>query len=125
MMIMKIAIPVVEQSINADVSQSFGRAPHLLIYNTVTKESYFLDNQTVASRGGAGVRVAEVVADHGAKVLLTQRCGKSVEEALRRTEVLAYKAVRGTAKENIEAFLNDKLSLLTEFHDGLHRVETH
>lgn len=121
---MKIAIPVIEQSLNAGVSHAFGRAPHLLIYNTVTKENYFLDNTTVASRGGAGVRVAEVVADHGAKVLLTQRCGKSVEEVLRRSEVFVYKATQGTAKENIEAFLEDKLSLLTEFHDGLHGKAT-
>lgn len=122
---MKIAIPVIEQSLNASVSQSFGRAPYLHIYDSATKESYFLDNTIVASRGGAGVRVAEVVADHGAKVLLTQRCGKSVEEALRRTEVLVYKAIQGTAKENIEAFLDDKLSLLTEFHDGPQKAETH
>ncbi len=121
---MKIAMPVDEQSMNSNVCRSFGRAPHLLFYNTVTKENYFLDNTTVASRGGAGIRVAEVVADHGAKVLLTHRCGKSVEETLRRSEVLVYKAIQGTAKDNIKAFLDEKLSLLTEFHDGLHGVET-
>jgi predicted Fe-Mo cluster-binding NifX family protein len=112
-----------EQSLNASVSLSCGRAPHFLFYNTVSKEHYFLDNRTVASRGGAGIRVAEVIADHGVKVLLAQRCGKSVEEALRKTEVLVYNAISGSAGENLEAFVNEKLALLHEFHEGFHGKE--
>jgi predicted Fe-Mo cluster-binding NifX family protein len=117
---MRIAIPVDEQSLNSDVCRSFGRAPHLLFHNTVTKENYFLDNRAVASQGGAGIRVAQVIADHGVNALLTQRCGINVEEVLRKAEVLVYKAIPGTAKENLDAFMVEKLSLLNEFHQGFH-----
>lgn len=105
---MKVAVPVDEQSLNANISLYCGRAPHFLFYNTISKEYYFLDNRTVASRRGAGLRVAEVIADHGVKVLLAQRCGKGVEEALRKTEVLVYSATPGSAKENLDALANEK-----------------
>ncbi len=64
-----------------------------------------------------------MIADHGVKVLLTQRCGKSIEEALRKTEVLVYHAVPGSAKENLDAFKNEKLALMREFHEEYHGKE--
>jgi predicted Fe-Mo cluster-binding NifX family protein len=124
MMYMRISIPVDEQSLNSEVCRSLGRAPHLLFFNTVTKEQYFLDNRAVASKGAAGTRVAQVIADHGVNALLTLRCGKNTEEVLHKAEVLVYKALPGTAKENLVAFMEEKLSLLDEFHDGLHGKES-
>jgi predicted Fe-Mo cluster-binding NifX family protein len=62
---MKIAIPVDEQAMDSGVCPSFGRAPYFLFYNSTTKETYYLDNAAVASQGGAGIRAAQVIADHG------------------------------------------------------------
>jgi predicted Fe-Mo cluster-binding NifX family protein len=73
---MKIAIPVDEQNLESGVCPSFGRAPYFLFFDTVTKENYYLDNSAVASQGGAGIRAAQVIADHGVKALLTPRCGE-------------------------------------------------
>ncbi len=109
-----------EQSIDTDVCVSFGRAPHFLFYNTATKETYFLDNEAVASQGGAGIRAAQVIADHGVNALITPRCGANAEEVLRKAEVFIYRSVPGTAKQNIEALENNQLSLLHEFHPGFH-----
>ena len=64
---MKIAIPVDEKSLKSNVCISFGRAPYFLFYDTVKKESYYLDNTAVASQGGAGIRAAQVIADQGVK----------------------------------------------------------
>ncbi len=120
---MKIAIPVDEQSLESGVCPSFGRAPYFLIYSTVTKESYFLDNSAVASQGGAGIRASQVIADNGVKALLTPRCGENAEEVLRKSEVFIYKTVPGTAQQNIDAFAAEKLALLTEIHPGFHGHE--
>jgi len=116
---MRIAIPVEKQDLNSNVNKSFGRAPYILFFNTDTKENYFLDNRAVASHGGAGDRVAQVIADHGVRALLVLRCGKNAGEALRKAEVLVYKAIPGTAKDNVKAFVEEQLALLDEFHDGL------
>jgi predicted Fe-Mo cluster-binding NifX family protein len=120
---MKIAIPVDEKSIDSGVCPSFGRAPYFLFYETTTGESYFLDNAAVASQGGAGIRAAQVIADHGVKAVLTPRCGENAEQVLRRAEVLVYKSKPGTAKENIDALLADQLPLLGSFHPGFHGHE--
>lgn len=117
---MKIAIPMNEQSMDTDVSPSFGRAPYFLFYNSVTMETYYLDNTAVASQGGAGIRAAQVIADHGVKALITPRCGENAQEVLQKAEVLVYQSVPGTARQNIEAHLSNQLALLQEFHPGFH-----
>ena len=120
---MKIAIPVDEQNLESSVCPSFGRAPYFLFYNTDTKESYYLDNSAVASQGGAGIRAAQVIADHSVKALLTPRCGENAEEVLRKSEVLIYKSIPGTAQQNIDAFVAEQLILLSDFHPGFHGHE--
>ena len=120
---MKIAIPVDEQNMESGVCPSFGRAPYFLFYNTVTKQSYYLDNSAVASQGGAGIRAAQVIADHGARALLTPRCGENAEEVLRKSEVLIYKSKPGTAQQYIEADNAEVSILLSDFHPGFHGHE--
>lgn len=120
---MKISMPVDEQNLGSSVCPSFGRAPYFLFYNTVTKESYYLDNSAVASQGGAGIRAAQVIADHSVKALLTPRCGQNAEEVLRKSEVLIYNSIPGTAQQNIDAFTAEKLVLLSDFHLGFHGHE--
>ncbi len=117
---MKIAIPVNEQSMESDVCASFGRAPHFLFYDSVTKQTYYLDNTAVASQGGAGIHAAQVIADHGVKALITPRCGENAEQVLTKAEVFVYRSIPGTARENIEAHLQNRLPLLNEFHPGFH-----
>lgn len=120
---MRIAIPSEDKSMSAAVCKSFGRAPYFLLYNSITKESMFLDNSAVVSQGGAGIRAAQVIADNGTQVLITPRCGENAEKILISAEVLIYKAVDGTVKQNIDEYLSDKLSLLDEFHEGFHGHE--
>jgi len=120
---MKIAIPVENKSMDDNVCQSFGRAPYFLFYNTITKESEYLDNSAVVSQGGAGIRAAQVVADNGVKALITPRCGENSEKILRNAEVLVYKSISGTIRQNIDEFVSEKLNLLNEFHEGLHGKE--
>ena len=85
--------------------------------------SYYLDNSAVASQGGAGIRAAQVIADHGVKALLTPRCGENAEEVLRKSEVLIYKSIPGTVQQNIDAFAAEQLILLSDFHPGFHGHE--
>lgn len=120
---MKIAIPSEGKSIDAEVCQSFGRATYFLLYNTITKESEFLDNRAVVSQGGAGIRASQVIADNGIRAIITPRLGENAEKVLSNAEVLVYKAITGTLSMNIEAFISDKLNLLDEFHSGFHGRE--
>jgi predicted Fe-Mo cluster-binding NifX family protein len=112
---MKIAFPVGEKSIDAAIYDSFGRAPYFLIYDTVLTEIQFLDHRAAAELGASGLRAAQVLADNGVRAIVTPQCGENAEKVLRYAEVLVYKPVPGSIRQNIEAFACDRLNLLEEF----------
>jgi predicted Fe-Mo cluster-binding NifX family protein len=117
---MKIAIPVDEKSVDSNVCVSFGRTPYFLIYDVDTKESVFLDNSAAASTGGAGIKAAQTIVDNKANVLLTPRCGENAAEVLKSADIEIFKTTSASVKDNIDAFIDGKLSLLDEIHAGFH-----
>lgn len=117
---MKIAIPVDEKSLDSKVCVSFGRTPYFLIYDVDTKESVFLDNSAAASTGGAGIKAAQTIVDNKANVLLTPRCGENAAEVLKSADIEIFKTTSASVKDNIDAFIDGKLSLLDEIHAGFH-----
>ena len=120
---MKIALPISDKSADAEIYDSFGRAPFYLIYSTSTKETEFLDHRAVVSQGGAGVRAAQVLADNGVRVIISPQCGENAEKILRNSEVLIYQSVSGSIQENIEAYQQNQLHLLSEFKPNKGRGE--
>lgn len=118
---MRIAIPVDEKTMETNVCASFGRTPYFLIYDTEKKESMFLDNAAAASAGGAGIKAAQTVIDNQADALLTPRLGQNAADVLKSAEIKTYQTTAGSAKDNIDAFIAGKLSLLDEIHAGFHR----
>ena len=117
---MKIMIPVDEKTTETNVCASFGRAPYFLIYNTETGKSEFLDNGAAASAGGSGIKAAQTVADSQADALLTPRCGENAANVLKTADIKIYKTSGLSAKDNINSFIDGKLSLLDEIHAGFH-----
>jgi len=118
--IMKISMPVNDKVLETTVCQSFGRTPYFLIYDTETKEHSFIDNSAVASQGGAGIKAAQMIVDQNVDVLLTPRCGQNAAEVIKAAEIKIYKTMNDNIKNNIDAFAEGNLSLLTEIHAGFH-----
>ncbi|NCC87963.1 MAG: dinitrogenase iron-molybdenum cofactor biosynthesis protein [Clostridia bacterium] len=116
---MKIAIPVDEKRIDSPMCISFGRTPYFMFYNTDTSEASYFDNSAFNTQGGAGIKAAQKIVDEGASVLITLRCGENAAEVL-NTSVKIYKSIQGSAKDNIDAFLDGKLDVLTQIHPGFH-----
>jgi len=117
---MKIAMPVDDKSIETSISQSFGRAPYFLIYDTESKESIFLDNSAAASQGGAGIKAAQTIVDNKVAALLTPRCGENAAEVINKANIQMFKVINDSIKDNIEALKDGKLALLEEIHAGFH-----
>jgi Uncharacterized conserved protein len=109
-----------EENIDTEICVSFGRAPYFLLYETDTKEIKWLVNSAAESYGGAGIAAAQILADHGAEILITPRCGENAEKVLDGAKIDVYHSIDGTAQQNIDAFTAGKLSLLSEFHAGFH-----
>lgn len=117
---MKIALPVEEKSLNTPICVSFGRTPLFVIFDTENGEFEFIDNSAAASQGGAGIKAAQLLADNGAEAVITFRCGENAAEVLNPAEIKLYKALAGTASENIEKFKAGELPLLNDIHPGFH-----
>lgn len=117
---MKITIPVNEKSMDGGVCMSFGRTPYFLIYDTQTKESVFLNNEAANSPGGAGIKAAQMVVDNDVEAMITPRCGKNAADVLKAANIKIYKSINDSIKDNIDALINGKISLLDEIHGGFH-----
>lgn len=117
---MKVVIPVESKSQDAVVYPSFGRTPLFALIDTDGGTHEFLDNAAAASQGGAGIKAAQKLVDSGATALITYRCGENAAQVLSAAGVKIYKAQDGTVKDNIAAFKDGKLPLLTEIHAGFH-----
>ncbi|AWW28059.1 NifB/NifX family molybdenum-iron cluster-binding protein [Acetobacterium carbinolicum] len=119
---MKIAIPADEQILNSEVCMSFGRAPYFYIYETLTKMGHFIENTAASSPGGAGVKAAQIVVDNHADILITPRCGENAAEVFKATKLEIYKSKVGSIQDNINAYLDERLTVLDQFHAGFHGV---
>jgi predicted Fe-Mo cluster-binding NifX family protein/predicted DNA-binding protein (UPF0251 family) len=117
---MKLIVPVESKSLNAPVCPSFGRTPLYVLFDTENGNHEFLDNAAAASQGGAGIKAAQALVDSGAAAVITYRCGENAAQVLNAAGVKMYKAQDGSVKDNITAFKEGKLSLLTETHPGFH-----
>lgn len=117
---MKLAVPVESKSLNAPVCPSFGRTTFYALYDTETENYEFLDNSAAASQGGAGIKAAQMLVDHGVGAIITYRCGDNAAQVLNAAKVAMYKAQDGTVTDNIEKFKNGGLSPLSEIHAGFH-----
>ncbi len=115
---MIIAVPVEENEV--EICPAFGRTPMFYIYNTETKEGKYIDNDAMNSPGGAGIKAAQTVIDEKAEVVLVPRCGENAAKVLDAAGVKLYENVGLSVEENIQAFLDGKLGLVTDIHPGFH-----
>ena len=118
---MKIAIPTNEKNMESGVCMSFGRSPFYLFYNTDTKESNFVENAAANSPGGAGIQAAQAIADKGTEVMLVPRCGINAANVLKAANVKIYRTNGDNIMDNINAFVDGKLSELADAHPGFHK----
>lgn len=102
----KIAISCDEPTLDAKVDPRFGRAAGFLIVDPDTMDFQYLDNgtsQTMAQ--GAGIQAAELVAQSGAKFVLTGFVGPKAFTALSAAGIqVAEKLENVTVREAIEQF---------------------
>ncbi len=115
---MRIAIPVEENQ--KEICPSFGRAPLFYLYDTETKEGIYVENAAINAPGGAGIKAAQVILDVKADVVLVPRCGENAAKVLEAGGVRLYESVGVSVAENLQAYFDGKLTVLTDIHPGFH-----
>lgn len=116
---MKIAIPLDENQ--KDICPSFGRCPWFLIWEEGREE--IIANPGAQAQSGAGLQAAQCVADSGASVLITPRCGENAAQVFKEGRIEIYKSKGSDARENAQAWSRGEHVKLTHFHGGYHGIQ--
>ena len=104
---MIVAVTAKGTHLSDEVDPRFGRAPYILLVDTETMQYEALDNSSnVNAFKGAGIQAATMVADKGAKVLLTGYCGPNAFKTVQAAEMKVVSDVTGTVEEAVKTFLN-------------------
>ena len=108
---MKIAITSKGKDLDSPMDPRFGRAPYILIVDTLNHGLEVLVNsENVNAFKGAGIQAAVMVSDRGAKVLLTGYCGPNAFKTLNAAGVKVASDVTGTVRDAVIAYHEGKLS---------------
>ncbi len=104
---MIVAVTAKGTHLSDEVDPRFGRAPYILLVDTETMQYEALDNSSnVNAFKGAGIQAATMVADKGAKVLLTGYCGPNAFKTVQAAGMKVVSDVTGTVEEAVKTFLN-------------------
>ncbi|HOX22194.1 MAG TPA: NifB/NifX family molybdenum-iron cluster-binding protein [Elusimicrobiales bacterium] len=93
---MKIAVSAMGGSLEAQVSEKFGRAPYFIIVDTDTMKFTPVMNNASSMSGGAGPEAVRQVSSHGVSAVLTGQLGPNAQNALAAAKITAVTGISGT-----------------------------
>jgi predicted Fe-Mo cluster-binding NifX family protein len=97
---MKIAITSQGEQLSSKIDPRFGRARFLIFYDSATKHFKVHDNsRNLTVDHGAGIRVAKMVLDESADVLITGQIGPKAQQALEFAHIQVLQGYSGTVEE--------------------------
>jgi predicted Fe-Mo cluster-binding NifX family protein len=103
---MKIAIPSTGESLTSPVSNTLGRAPFIIIYDSITEKYDSFKNPGFQIQDGSGLKAAEKIMLSEADVILTKEIGRKAYSALQKKHVkIQLLNSGGTLKSAIKKYL--------------------
>jgi predicted Fe-Mo cluster-binding NifX family protein len=108
---MKIAISASGKSLENNVSEIFARCPYFIIVEIKDgkiDKTEIVENESVNQMGGAGISVAQLMAEKDVNTVITGNVGPRAFDILRQFGVEVYQG-QGKVKDAIEKFLEGKL----------------
>jgi predicted Fe-Mo cluster-binding NifX family protein len=112
---MKICVTSSGASLESPFDNRFGRAPYFIIYNSDDKSFSAIDNSVnINASQGAGIQAAQLIADSGAKVLLTSNLGPKAGELIYASGIKVYQVETDSVQKAIDLYLKGELKELKE-----------
>ena len=105
---MKICITSDGQGLDAQVNPNFGRTAYFLFVDPETEAAEAVQNNPGAH--GAGVQAAQLVADRGARVVLTGSIGPNAYQGLSAAAIEVYTGAKGSVKDALEDYRAGRLT---------------
>jgi predicted Fe-Mo cluster-binding NifX family protein len=107
---MKVAVTSTGPDLDSQVDPRFGRCQYFVIVDTDSMEFEALENPNIMASGGAGIQSAQLVAEHGAEVVLTGNCGPNAYQTFQAAGVGVIVGVSGTVRAAIEKYKSGQLT---------------
>lgn len=103
---MKVAIPSMGKDLKSSISRKLGRAPFIIIYDSISDEYSFVENPGFKIQDGSGLKSAEIILRNKLDVLLVEEIGRKAYSILIKEHVdIRLLNSRGTVKSAIEKCL--------------------
>jgi len=107
---MKIAVTSSGRDLESEVDPRFGRASYFILVDSESMAFDVVENsQNFNAPQGAGIQAAQIVADHGADVVISGNCGPKAYKTLSAAGIQVMVSVAGTVKEAVEGYRTGKL----------------
>ncbi len=100
---MKIGVAAMDETVDAEVSEQFGRCPYFVIVESETLKAEAFSNPAREMSGGAGPAAVQELVNHGAEVVLAGTYGPRAEQALDAAG-LRYAEARGKVRDAVTAW---------------------
>lgn len=103
---MKIAIPSTGETLTSLISDTLGRSPFLIIYDSSNSEFDSIENPGFQVQDGSGLKASDIVLKRKADVLLTREIGRKAYSVLLKEHVkIQLLTSGGTVKSAINKYL--------------------
>jgi predicted Fe-Mo cluster-binding NifX family protein len=125
---MRVAVTSEGEKLEDAMDWRFGRCRYFVIIDTATMQVEAVENIAVNDGGGAGVHAVRQLAEHGAEVVVTGRCGPNAFRALQAAGVAVYTDANGTVGDCLQNYFANELTLVqqpsAESHSGTRNPST-
>ncbi len=104
---MRICVSAMGGSLDAKVSERFGRAPYFVVVESDDMTFTPVLNAAESMQGGAGPEAVRQAAEQGAKVVLTGELGPNAKNALAAAGIQGVTGLKGekTVRQAVEEYL--------------------
>jgi predicted Fe-Mo cluster-binding NifX family protein len=101
---LKAGVSATEPSLDATVDPRFGRCAYFVIVDTETMQYEAVPNTSQSTPHGAGIQSAQIIANKGAKVVLTGNIGPNAYHSLSAAGIQIVTGATGTVRETITSY---------------------
>lgn len=108
---MKIAVSSTGSDLDAEVDPRFGRCQFFLIVDLEDMSFEAVANGNLAQTSGAGIQSAKVVADRGAKAVLTGQVGPNAYQVLSEAGLDVITGASGPVRKAVQQYKNGQFQL--------------
>lgn len=110
---MKIVVSAEDRDLDARISPHFGRAPVFVFVDPETLDFETMANPAISTPKGAGMQAAQLVANRGAKAVLTGIIGPNAYATLEAAGIPVFSVSAGAVRSAVQAYQAAHLTPIT------------